>query len=159
MSERVLDAVKFALLGQVVGSSVAFGADVVFSQVSKLVAPPVQGSASMADNYGRTAFAVVAASGVAGAAMFMGESVMQMAGGGNDPLVGLFFYHTCFDSMGVTRVAPRAIQSVLGSLMAPSRGAAVNQQAGSGKAAQSEAHRQRMNGPGGCKKSGGGCMM
>lgn len=116
MSDRVVAALKFAILGAATGTVVATGTDMVFSAMVPLFNP---GAGSSADNLGRASLALVTASASVAVGLYAGDQLMDYMGTSDDPLSGVVFFYTSCSQMQTFQVAPRIVKSWIHSLMTP----------------------------------------
>lgn len=116
MSNRALDAVKYALVGSVAGSAVAYAGDVAWGFIGQAIGGMAAPGPSAIDQLGRAALTGLAAASTAAVVLYAGEQLMQRAGANEDPLVGLFYYQVGFNTMKTAYVAPSAVRNILAQL-------------------------------------------
>lgn len=113
MSDAVLNAMKFAVAGTVVGVSTAYLTDTINVQVlQKIVAPA--GPSNTGAQLGRLAFQVVGCAALAGTMIYAGDVVMNSVGPeGTDPLFRLFYYQIAFHTCATTMQGAKAFRNLL----------------------------------------------
>lgn len=157
MSGDALKTAQYALLGAVVGSTVGAAADLAYQTVVPMVMPSNGTTSSQIDEIARMAVGVVVSTGIASLAFYGGDIVMQNLGGTEDPLQGIFFYHTLWNSMRTSMMTPHILRrwlATIGSaaMPAPAPRTTVTRPADNGPADD-----QTMGKPG-CTSSGCGAL-
>lgn len=118
MGDEALQVLKHAFIGAGVGAVMSTAGDFVYQ---KLIAQVDMGGSARGQEMTRAAMAIVVSTGTAAFAFYGGDRVMQSFGGTEDPMQGLFFYHTLWNSMNTTAVTPMVVRNLLYRyLLAPS---------------------------------------
>lgn len=116
MSDRVVTAVKFTVLGAACGTVVAAGGDAVFGTLVPLLSA---GTGSSADNLGRAAMALVASSATVAVGLYAGDRMMEYLDAADDPLAGFVFFYTACSQMQTFSVAPRIFRGWINQMTMP----------------------------------------
>jgi len=109
-----VDAARFAVTGLLVGATVAAGTDLVFDYALGSLVPGATSDTTVAGQYGRGAFAVVAAGTVLAGGLLVGESVLDMLNAGvQDPLFRAIYYTTAIAGSTTSQNASGMVRGLL----------------------------------------------
>ena len=110
-----VDAARYAVTGIFVGSAVAAGSDMVYNYALGAVVPPPSGTGTNAGQFGRAAFALVAAGATIAGGVMVGEQILDLLNSGvNDPLFRSVFYTTAIMGSGTTQQASGLVRALIG---------------------------------------------
>lgn len=110
-----VDAARYAVTGIFVGSAVAAGSDMVYNYALGSVVPPPPGTGTNAGQFGRAAFALVAAGATVAGGVMAGEQILDLLNSGvNDPLFRAVFYTTAISGSATTQQASGLVRALIG---------------------------------------------
>ena len=109
-----VQAVKFAIVGTVVGTGAGLIGDYVNGKVvMPFINQSLKGvSPTMTTMLGRTAMQLVTGAGIAGCVILAGDQIMNMISG-DDPLFRLIYYQVAFQQSGAAQSAARSVKAAV----------------------------------------------
>jgi hypothetical protein len=109
-----VQAVKFAIVGTVVGTGAGLIGDYVNGKVvMPFINQSLQGvTPTVTTMLGRTAMQLVTGAGIAGCVILAGDQIMNMISG-DDPLFRLIYYQVAFQQSGAAQSAARSVKAAV----------------------------------------------
>lgn len=115
MSTEIVNVLKHAALGSVVGASAALASIWVSGQITSALAPSLQGTPVTRAVVNGTVMGITAAS-----AIFLGDRMITQIIPTDDPLFRVFYYQIAFHTGSPSYGFANAFQVVVSSIMTPS---------------------------------------